>query len=454
MITYDLILEKQRLLGADRFLIAANANETLGLHFHFDRHWRCFDSKAAVFRSKGEQYFIIEISQNRVKIPWEVLTETGEFEVSVLGYADNKIITSDKAEITVTESLLPEDYRTFSPSEVIFDRFREECTAQAYADLQDEIEELKSINISDRLEYGKKLEEAEAQKQEALEAKEEEIRLIENTHSAVVNEYKSTVAELENQLEEYREKAENWDLVDRAIQGKTLGNSALWYGGSEEYCLPMMNTSSVKTFVARHFDSNLREIGLDLSSVTAFNEIFMEKDSIRKLVLKNTQNVTTFDNLFYACTSIRYVDLGEITNCSDMTAFATDATMLETVKFSNMRCLATMDDAFYGCVALKEIDGVFDMRTVYGASCTFDYTPRLETIRFLENTITTPLAFAQSTSLTKESLMSIANGLSSEHPQTLTLAKYAVENAFLTEEDKNAFLSLIEEEKGWTLELQ
>jgi hypothetical protein len=50
MINYDLILQKQKLLGADRFTLAANANETMCLHFHFDRHWRVFDSKAAVFR--------------------------------------------------------------------------------------------------------------------------------------------------------------------------------------------------------------------------------------------------------------------------------------------------------------------------------------------------------------------------------------------------------------------
>lgn len=448
------MLEKQRLLGADRFLIAANANETMCLHFHFDRHWRCFDSKTAVFRNAENRYFIIEIINDRAKIPWEMLTKTGDFEVSVLGYEKNKVITSDKAVITVIENLLPEDYRTFSPSEVIFDRFREECTAQAYERFREEIEELKRINAADRLEYGEKLAEAERQKEDAIMEKDDEIKLIENTHSAVVNEYKNTVAELESQLEEYREKAENWDMVDRAIQGKTLGNSALWHGGSEEYSLPMLNTSSVKSFAARHFDSNLREIGLDLTSATSFNEIFLNKSSIRRLVLKNTQNIQTYDNLVCNCSSICYLDLGDLSSCSCLTSLATDATMLETVKFRNMCCVALMEDAFYNCSALREIDGVFDMRTINDATYAFDYTPSLETVRFMEGTISQPIAFAQSVSLTKESLMSIANGLSAEHPQTVTLSGYAVEKAFPTEDEKNAFFALIKNEKGWELELQ
>lgn len=454
MITYDLMLEKQYLLGADRFKVAANANETLCLHFHFDRHWRCFDSKAAVFRNSENRYFIIEIINDRAKIPWEMLTRVGEFDVSVLGYENNKVITSDKAVVTVSESLLPEDYRTLGPSEELFGRFRQECTAQAYEKFREEIEELKQINIADRLEYGEKLAEAEREKEEAIKAKDDEIKLIENAHSAVVKEYKNTVAELESLIEEYREKAENWDLVDRAIQGKTLGNSALWHGGKEEYSLPMLNTSSVKSFAARHFDNNIREIGLDLTSVTSFNEIFLNKSSIRRLVLKNTQNIQTYDNLVCGCTSIRYLDLGDLSGCSCLTSLATDAVMLETVKFRNMCCVALMEDAFYNCSALKEIDGVFDMRTINDATYAFDYTPSLETVRFMEGTIAQPIAFAQSVSLTKESLMSIANGLSAEHPQTVTLSRYAVENAFPSEDERTAFLALIENEKGWELELQ
>lgn len=453
MITYDLTLEKQRIHGADRFSIAANANETICLHFHFDRHWRRFDSKAAVFRNAEGRYFIIAVVSDRVTIPWEMMTRIGEFEVSVLGYEKSRIITSDKVSLTVSESLLPEDYRTLSPTEELFERFRKECTAQAYEAFRDEIEQLKRENVSDRLEYGENLAKAQAEKEAAIRAKDDEIQLIENTHSVVIKEYKATVSELEKQLGEYREKAENWDMVDKAIQGKTLGNNALWYGGSEEYSLPMLNTSSVRSFLARHFDSNLREIGLDLSSVTVFNEIFMNKNSIRKLVLKNTHNVETYDNLVFCCTSIRYLDLGELDNCSCLTALATDATMLETVKFRNMNCVALMEDAFYGCLALREIDGVFDMRTINDAACAFEMTPSLETIRFVENTISKPIAFPHSKALTKESLMSIANGLSSEHPQILTLTGYAVENAFPTAQEKADFISFIENEKGWELEL-
>ena len=62
MINYDLILQKQKLLGADRFTLAANANETMCLHFHFDRHWRVFDSKAAVFRNAENRDFRLAVN--------------------------------------------------------------------------------------------------------------------------------------------------------------------------------------------------------------------------------------------------------------------------------------------------------------------------------------------------------------------------------------------------------
>ncbi len=183
MVTYDLILERQRLIGADRFSIAANANETVSLHFHFDRSWRRFDSKAAVFRNSASKYYIIEIIADRAKVPWEVLTNKGEFELSVIGFEDEKVITSDKAEIFVSESLLPEECRTLSPSEVLFDRFRRECIAQAYLDYEDEINELKKAHTEEKLALGEKINEANEQTETVLKEKNEEIEALELAHN-------------------------------------------------------------------------------------------------------------------------------------------------------------------------------------------------------------------------------------------------------------------------------
>ncbi len=453
MITYDLVLHKQQLIGAEKFSVAANANRSICLHFHFDRYWRQFDSKAVVFRNSDAQYYIIPVRYDRVGVPWEVLTKTGSFEISVIGYEKEKVITSTKAEIIVSENLLPEDCLTLSPTEVLFDRIRQECLDEAHEFYKDEIDELKREKAAEKMRYESELAQADKKLQAAVESKDEEIALLEQTHSATVKEYQQTIAEINSELDDCRERAEKWDLVDIALQGKTLASSPLWGGGTEEYRLPMLNTSSIKSFVARNFDNYLREVGLDLSSATMFTQIFTDKDSIQKLVLKNNGNVTSYESLVSGCTSIRYLDLGDLSNCNILMSVANGATKLEKIRFENMIRVSNMDDAFYDCPVLREFDGVFDMRTISSAVSPFEYLPMLETIRFLENTIAQDLSFAQSVVLSKESLLSIANGLSDSVSGILTLSSYAVENAFPDEQERAEFLSLIQQEKRWNLEL-
>lgn len=163
MITYDLMLDRQRLIGADKFSVAANANETLSLRFHFDRHWRRFDSKAAVFRNTDGEYYIIEVKDFRAQVPWEVLKKKGSFELSVIGYEEEKVISSEMVEIEVVESLLPEDYKAFSPTEVLFDRFKRECFAQAYLEYEDEITQLKKSHLAELIRIAQDVSESNAQ---------------------------------------------------------------------------------------------------------------------------------------------------------------------------------------------------------------------------------------------------------------------------------------------------
>ena len=83
MVYYDLRIEKQRIYGADKIAIAADANETVSFRFHFDANWRIFDSKAAIFRTAENKFYIIEIKHSAVTVPWEVLTVDRNFELSI-----------------------------------------------------------------------------------------------------------------------------------------------------------------------------------------------------------------------------------------------------------------------------------------------------------------------------------------------------------------------------------
>ncbi len=453
MITYDLVLEKQRLIGADRFSFAANANETLCLRFNFDRHWRRFDSKAVVFRNSDLQYYIIEIIANRANVPWEVLTKCGEVDLSVIGFDDTKIITSDKVTVTVTESLLPEEYKTFSPSEVLFDRFKRECIQQAYLDYEDEIKALQRTHEKEKLILGEEIVKAKQETQDAIAQKDQELNEFLDKYAFVVSGLNTRIEELRTTLAEVQPKADNWDMVDNAVSMAKLASQTLWGCGTSPYSLPMMNTSSVTGFANGVFSANLREVGLDLTSVNSFSNVFSSRYGIEKLTLRNTHNVTTFASAFENCSTIKEVYLGDLDSCTTIKQMFFGASLLEKLKFTNMVRVQSFERAFCYCVALKEIDGEFNFITASDMTSMFLDCYSLETIRIREKSIRKEIKFSSCINLTKQSLLSIANGLSDEVHDTLLLSIHAFDNAFPTQEEQEEFLDFVTETKGWVLSL-
>lgn len=453
MITYDLTLEKQRLLGADRFSVAANANETLYLRFNFDRHWRRFDSKAAVFRNSDNQFYIIEIIANRAKIPWEVLTKTGEFDLSVIGFDSTKIITSDKAEVRVKESLLPDEYKTFSPSEVIFDRFRRECIQQAYLDYEDEIKSLKAAHTAEKLLLGEEIEKAKEDTQKAIESKDAEISRLTDKYALVMNELNLRLQESDNIIAELQPKADSWDMVDYALSMARSAAQSLILCGTSEYSLPMLNTASVSSFSPTSFTSNLKEVGLDLTSVTDFSKVFSSKNGIERITLRNTHNVTTMANLFDTCSTIREINIGSLQSCTILNRFANSASLLEKVSFTDMVSIQDLYRCFSNCVVLKEIDGIFDLRTATNISEMFTGCYSLETVRFVRSSIRKSFALGACINFSRESIISIIDGLAEDVTGTLYLSKKAFEDNFPTPEEQEEVFDFITYEKGWTLSL-
>lgn len=452
MIKYDLTLEKQRLIGADKFSIAANANETVCLCFHFDRSWRRFDSKAAVFRNSASEYYIIEITSDRAKVPWEVLTRQGEFELSVIGFEGEKVITSDKVEILVSESLLPEDCKTFSPSEVLFDRFKRECIAQAYLDYEDEINELKKAHIAEKMLLGEQIIEANKRTKEAVEEKNKEISELETSHNIEKNSLNNKIAQLNKDIDYYKEKADKWDMVDYALSLKTTPSYALWAGGSAEYSLPMLNTSSITAFSANNFSSNLKEIGLDLSAVKTFTSVFNSNSGIEKIELINTKNVESFANAFEGCKLLKRISIDSLEKCSTMYRFANGDTLLQEVDFGTVSAAGNYERAFLSCSVLKEINGCFDMSFATNVTLMFTGCPSLETVRFVEGSIGKSMDFSSCVRLSKESMCSIFKGLYPTDLCSLTISMFAFENNF-TEDEREEWIDFITNTKGWELNI-
>ncbi len=454
MITYDLMLDKQRLIGADKFTIAANANDTVCLHFHFDRSWRRFDSKAAVFRNSASEYYIIEITADRAKVPWEVLTYQGEFELSVIGFEDEKVLTSDKVEILVEESLLPEDCKTFSPSEVLFDRFKRECIAQAYLDYEDEINELKRSHIVEKMKLGEQINEANERTQEVLDEKNNEIEQLNIKHEREMISLNSQICEINAEMTGYKEKADKWDMIDMALGQKTSANNTLWGGGSQKFRLPMLNTSSIPVFSQGSFGSNLAAIGLDLSSVTDFSSIFSTHTGIEELELKNAQNVTTFANLLHSCKTIKNITIDSLKSCHTLTRFAQDASLLKSVSFGSTVQAGTYERAFCNCVVLKEINGAIDMSFSNNSTAMFTGCSSLEKVTFVENSIGgNSMDLSYCIRLSKESMINVFKALYTNALYTLTVSLHAFENNF-DKSEQEEWISFVTEAKGWVLNIK
>jgi hypothetical protein len=452
MITYDLILDRQRLIGADRFSVAANANETLRLRFDFDRHWRRFDSKAAVFRNSDGEYYIIEVKQNRVQVPWEVLKKTGFFELSLIGYEEEKVISSEMVEIEVAESLLPEDYKTFSPSEVLFDRFKRECFAEAYLEYEDEISELKSSHLAEMIKISQEIKKSEAEHKAQLSAKDETISQMEFSHEIETNELRSQLAEKNDLIELYKEKADKWDLVDYAVSLKTTTNQPLWSWSKDSFELPMLNTSSIVTFTASNFDSKLKGIGLDLTSTTSVAGLFSSHKSIERLELRNTGNVTSFASLIESCPSIKTVTIDNMDACGTLSRFAYDASNLLFVRFGTDVVAGAYENCFSNCRLLKEIDGCFDMQYATKVSNMFFGCHSLETVRLKEDSLCMSIDFSWCHNLSKESFNSIFRSLSPDHSGSLSISQYAFETQF-SEEEQSEWIDYITDTKSWALSM-
>ena len=452
MVTYDLMLDRQRLIGADRFSIAANANETVSLCFHFDRSWRRFDSKAAVFRNSASKYYIIEIIANRAKVPWEVLTHKGEFELSVIGFEDEKVITSDKVDVLVSESLMPEDCKILSPSEVLFDRFKRECIARAYLDYEDEINELKKAHTEEKLALGEKINEANKRTENVLKEKNEELEALELAHNIENGKLNSQIAELNKDIAFYKEKADKWDMVNFAVSIKNLPTQSLFAGGSEDFYLPMLDTSSITAFSASNFSQKLKGVGLDLSSVTSFASVFSTHKAIETIELKNSGNVTSFANLLEGCKSVRSITIDNLKSCHSFVRFANEATQLREVNFGTVVEAENYERAFCNCLVLKNINGTLDLKFASNINMIFANCYHLEEVRFEEASIGSSIDFLSCTRLSKESMISIFKGLMDGAICTLSLSLYAFENNF-SQEERAEWSDYITKTKGWELNI-
>lgn len=452
MITYELSLERQNLLGADSFSVAADSNETISFRFRFDRSWRIFDTKAAVFKSSKGKYYVLDIRANCVIVPWEVLRDTGGFELAVVAYENNAVQTSKKVRISVASSLLPEFCKQLSPTETIFDRFKTEAKNEAYLDFKDEIRSLKRSHENEVFDLNARIAEEIENAENITVQKNAEIAQLNYEASCVENSHRLEIAQLQSELASRAEKAHNWELVDAAIRDKTVFSQALWVGGKTLFELPILNLNSLSTFGSNKFSTNLSKIEISIPNITELSGAFYSLPNLQEIILHNTENLENAESAFSACSSLKRAKLGNLTSCKSIRYLFYNCKSLEYVEVGEMNSLMNMYHAFANCYALKEINGILHAESCTDFGSAFSSCTGLETVRFAENSINRGIDFGYSVNLSKESIYSIANALNSLMPANVSFSEHAFSTS-LTAAERAEVSNLIRNVKGWTLSM-
>lgn len=453
MVYYDLRIEKQQIFGADKIAVAANANETVSFRFFFDAGWRIFDTKAAIFKTAENKFYIMEIKSSSVIVPWEVLTIDRDFELSVIGYDGTTVLTAGKVDIHVVSSLLPEEYKTFSPTETLFDRFKQESLNDAFKKYRDEIESLKRSYEKKIVEMGVLISEADEKTKNMEKSKNDEIEKINQNHAAEVSSLNNEISNINATLAATKIKADKWDLVDAAMEDKTRSNFALWTGGTKEYKLPFFNTKNMSYLSGGNFDGNVTELGLDLTSATTLLQVFSQKASLRRIELRNTDNIKTICNAFSNSTMLREVILGDLTSCANAKDAFYGDTSLEKITFGKNKNIDDFSGMFGNCIALREINGVLDTTIARNVTKMFENCSSLEKVTFKDKSIYTDLSLEWCKQLSKESMENIIfHAIEKNGDRFLALSKYAFYNNFPSADDREDIIDFMTQ-KNWELKL-
>lgn len=452
MVNYDLRIEKQQIFGAEKIEIAADSSKTIALRFYFDANWRIFDAKAAIFRTAENKYYIIEIKGSSVTVPWEVLAVDRDFELSVIGYDGDMTLTAGKVTVRVVSSLLPEDCKTLSPSETLFDRIKQESVDEAYKKYKDEIDSLKRSYEEKILSLGSQISEANENTENVKKEKNAEIEKIRRENEKEVGELHSRISALNDSLDEAKVKADKWDLIDIAMSDKIRTNNPLWNGGSKEYKLPFINTRNIKVWTSSSFDNYLSEVGLDLTHAVSTDQLFLGKEGLKKIRLANTDKITSASLMFFECPSLREVELGDLDECTNVKQMFCTATSLEKVKFGSNGKITEFGEMFSGCIALREIDATINMSAAINIVDMFLGCGSLEKVSFEPDSIPLDIDLGACKSLSRESMQSLFDGLKNGTTGNVTVSKYAYDNNFPTADERDDTESAVND-KGWELTL-
>ncbi len=416
MISHTLKVTGQRIFGAEKITLATDANNTVRFKFDFDKEWRKFSQKAAVFGRIDQEPLIVAIDGNFVIVPWEVLTKPEPFFFSVMAYDEKSLLSTKKAVIAVGDSFIPDSILPDSPSETIFDKFGTNLKQEyeeKLATLEDSYKaEIKHINQelnTCKENFANAANELEAA-QNTIKGLEEENDALRQGHSECENQ----ISEKERELEIVKGYIQNLES-DVTVLESELHDCRLRMDSLETE----KEALAARSAIADEWDTFWSKARGPVEMFASLSPKGVPRPFGSDMPVLNTINATDIFGFAKGVTGLRRVSL-RCDRVGYMKEFAKDNTLLEYVKLINLGdTITTMEDAFLNATYLETIDTVFDFSNLSNASRAFYGCSSLKNIRFVENTIGVSLSFEDSPLLTLDSLISILNGLNPESPTSI-----------------------------------
>lgn len=370
MIKHCLNVSGQKIYGTNKVLLASDANQTVGFKFNFDSEWKKLETKAAVFQRPGEEMLAVEVTDSFVLIPWEILAKAEPFFLSVIAYSGQKLLTTQKCVMAVSDSALPQSMKPGDPTEDIFSKLKRQTEEAVRAEYAAKLTELESelAKANEQFNYYKDNNATLKEQVKILEGKVESVSQ-ENTklkNDLAVYKVANTV------LQERAKYADEWDAFwedSVTVSGMFNLTSGTRILGKE---IPYLNTANV---------------------VDASRMIGNEKDAgcnVRKISMRCDKAVT-----------IAY--------------FAANNRVVTDITLHNLsNSLVYMPNAFSKCVKLKNINGEFDLTNIQNFTYPFEGCVSLEKLRIKKGTAKVNVHLGSCESLNLESLLSVLDSLSTE----------------------------------------
>ena len=155
----------------------------------------------------------------------------------------------------------------------------------------------------------------------------------------------------------------------------------------------------------------LREVELDLSSVTNTSSMFQSCYALQSVPLFDLASVTDTTNMFYGCSSLQSVPLFDLASVTNTSAMFQNCSSLQSVPLFDLASVTNTTNMFYRCSSLQSVP-LFDLSSVTNTTNMFNGCSSLQSVPLfdLSSVTNTSGMFQNCSSLQSVPLLNTAAG--------------------------------------------